>query len=101
MLCLPGSPGAAWLGFVALARPLLRVLHGWTVPVPAFRARQAEFLERPEEDTILVPGVVYDTAAGLEFRRRGEGWPALGILEPSLGRSSRDPHITVELLPRE
>jgi len=99
VVCLPGSPGAAYLGFAALGRPLLRALHGWTSPIPAFTARLAETLPPAAEETLLVAGVVQETAAGLEFHRRGQGWPALGMLAPPPAGSEPDPHITVELLP--
>lgn len=100
VLCLPGSPGAAFLGFAALARPLLRALHGWSQPVPTFSARLAEPLEPTPDVTRLVAGVVVDTSHGLEFRRGGPGWPALGMLVPSRERGHRDPGIAVELLPQ-
>ena len=100
-VCLPGSPGATYLGFAALARPLLRALHGWTTPIPAFTARLVEPLPPAAEETVLVTGVVQQTAAGLEFHRRGQGWPALGLLAPAPAGSDPDPHITVELLPAE
>jgi len=98
VVCLPGSPGAAYLGFAALGRPLLRALHGWTSPIPAFTARLVEPLPPAAEEMVLVAGVVQETAAGLEFHRRGQGWPALGMLGPSPAGSKPDPHITVELL---
>ncbi len=99
ILCLPGSPGAAFLGFAALGQPLLRALHGWGQPVPAFTARLGEPLPAAREETLLVSGVVADTGAGPEFRRRGQGWPALGILAPLADGSGGPPHITVEPLP--
>ncbi len=99
ILCLPGSPEAAFLGFAALGRPLLRALHGWMQPMPAFTARLVEPLEAAAEETLLVSGVVADAGAGPEFRRRGQGWPALGMLAPLADGSSRPPHITVEPLP--
>jgi molybdopterin molybdotransferase len=101
VVCLPGSPGAAYLGFAALGRPLLRALHGWTSPIPAFTARLVEPLPPAAEETVLVAGVVQQTAAGLEFHRRGQGWPALGLLAPAPAGSDPDPHITVELLSQE
>jgi len=101
VVCLPGSPGAAYLGFAALCRPLLRALHGWTSPIPAFTARLAEPLPPAAEEMLLVAGVVQETAAGLEFHRRGQGWPALGMLAPSPAGSEPDPHITVEFFPQE
>ncbi len=100
IVCLPGNPGAAFVGFAALVRPLLRALHGWADPIPAFAARLAEPLEPAREETLLLTGVVHGTVGHLEFRRRGCGWPALGILPPSAKRE-RDQHITVELLPQE
>ena len=99
VICLPGSPGAAYLGFAALGRPLLRALHGWTSPIPAFTARLAEPLAPAAEETLLVAGVLQETAAGLEFHRRGQGWMALGMLVPSAAGSDPDPHITVEPFP--
>ncbi len=99
ILCLPGSPGAAFLGFVALARPLLGALHGWAQPIPAFTARLAEPLAPTQEETLLFSGVVGEEGGALEFRRRGQGWPALGILAPVAVGESRVEHITVELLP--
>jgi len=101
VVCLPGSPGAAYLGFAALGRPLLRALHGWTSPIPALTARLVEPLPPAAEETVLVAGVVQQGAAGLEFYRRGQGWPALGLLGPSPAGSEPDPHITVELLAQE
>lgn len=101
IVCLPGSPGAAFLGFAALARPLLRVLHGWAQPVPAFTARLAEPLAPSREETLLFSGVVQEEAGSLEFRRGGRGWPALGILAPLPAGERRDPTIIVELLPQE
>lgn len=101
VLCFPGSPGAACLAFAALGRPLLRGLHGWSWPLPAFAVRLGEPLEPAGEDTRLVLGVVRDGAEGLEFRRQGQGWPALGMLAPLSADEPRDPTITVELLPRE
>lgn len=101
ILCLPGRPGAAFLGFVALARPLLGELHGWPQPVPAFTARLAEPLEPSQEETLLFSGVVQEEGGALEFRRRGQGWPALGFLAPLPAGERRDPTITVELLPQE
>lgn len=101
ILCLPGSPGAAFLGFVALGRPLLRALHGWAQPAPAFTARLAESLAPMQQETLLFSGVVQEEAGLLEFRRRGQGWPALGILSPSAGGERRVEHIIVELLPQE
>ncbi|MGH7533954.1 MAG: molybdopterin molybdotransferase MoeA, partial [Gemmatimonadales bacterium] len=83
VLCLPGSPGAAFLGFAALGRPLLRALHGRSGPVPAFAARLAEALEPRRDVTLLVAGVVRERTGRLEFHRRGQGWPALGLLAPS------------------
>lgn len=99
VVCLPGNPGAAYLGFAALCRPLLRALHGWASPLPAFRARLAEPLPPAGEETLLVVGVVRETGAGLEFHRRGQGWPALGMRAPSSAGSDPDPHITVEPFP--
>lgn len=99
ILCLPGSPGAAFLGFAALARPLLRALHGWSEPLPAFSARLAEPLEPRRDETLLVAGVVRENAGRLEFRRRGQGWPALGLLAPSAVPATPDSQVTVELLP--
>lgn len=81
--------------------PLLRALHGWTSPLPAFRARLAEPLPPAGEETLLVAGVVRETAAGLEFHRRGQGWRALGMLAPCPAGSDPDPHITVEPFPAE
>ncbi|MBI4734589.1 MAG: molybdopterin molybdotransferase MoeA [candidate division NC10 bacterium] len=101
ILCLPGSPGAAFLGFVALGRPLLRALHGWAEPIPAFTARLAEPLASTPEETLLFSGVVEEEGGALEFRRRGRGWPALGILAPLSADERRDPTISVELLPQE
>ena len=101
VVCLPGSPGAAYLGFAALCQPLLRALHGWTSPIPAFTARLAEPVSRAGEEMLLVAGVVQETAAGLEFSRRGQGWPALGMLAPSPAGSDPDPYITVEPFPVE
>jgi molybdopterin molybdotransferase len=101
VLFLPGSPGAAYLGFAALGRPLLWALHGWTSPMPTFTARLAEPLSHTGEETLLVAGVVQETAKGLEFCRRGHGWPALGLLGPSPAGPDPDPRITVELLPQE
>jgi molybdopterin biosynthesis enzyme len=101
VLCLPGSPGAAYLGFAALARPLLRALHGWASPIPAFSARLADPIEPAAEETFLVAGQVGETAEGLEFRRRGQGWPALGMLAPSPAGSGPDPCISVEFFPQE
>jgi molybdopterin molybdotransferase len=98
VVCLPGSPGAAYLGFAALGRPILRALHGRTSPMPAFTARLVEPLPPAAEETVLVAGVVQETAAGLVFHRRGQGWPALGLLAPSPAGSEPDSQITVELL---
>jgi molybdopterin molybdotransferase len=99
VVSLPGSPGAAYLGFAALGRPILRALHGRTSPMPAFTARLVEPLPPAAEETVLVAGVVQQTAAGLEFHRRGQGWPALGLLAPSPAGSDPNPHITVEPFP--
>ncbi len=99
ILCLPGRPGAAFLGFAALARPLLRALHGWSEPVPGFTARLAEALEPHPNVTLLLSGVVRERAGRLEFHRRGQGWPALGLFAPSAARATPDSQITVELLP--
>lgn len=101
IVCLPGNPGAAFVGFAALARPLLRALHGWPEPIPALAARLADPLEPAREETLLLAGVVQETAGHLEFRRDGRGWPALGILPPSAGGEGQDRRITVELLPQE
>jgi molybdopterin molybdotransferase len=101
VVSLPGSPGAAYLGFAALGRPILRTLHGWSAPIPAFTARLTEPLPPAVGETLLVAGVVRETGAGLEFHRRGQGWPALGMLAPSPAGSQSDSHITVELLPQE
>jgi molybdopterin molybdotransferase len=101
IVCLPGSPGAALLGFVALVRPLLRALHGWSQPIPSFSARLAEAVQPASQETILVSGLVRDVGGGLEFLRRGHGWPALGLVPPSGPGQVRDPFITVELLPSE
>ncbi|MBI2455175.1 MAG: molybdopterin molybdotransferase MoeA [candidate division NC10 bacterium] len=101
ILCLPGSPGAAFLGFVALGRPLLRALHGWAQPIPAFTARLVEPLAPTQEETLLFSGVVEEEGGALKFRRRGQGWPALGILAPLSADERRDPTISVELLPQE
>jgi hypothetical protein len=50
---------------------------------------------------LLVAGVVQETGAGPEFRRRGQGWPALGMRAPSPTGSDPDPYITVEPFPVE
>jgi molybdopterin molybdotransferase len=99
VLCLPGSPGAAYLGFAALARPLLRGLHGRSQPIPTFEARLGDPVEPAAEDTVLVSGVVRDTTSGLEFLRRGQGWPGLGLLPPSGVRQFEESRIAVEPLP--
>jgi molybdopterin molybdotransferase len=101
VVCLPGSPGAACVAFAALIRPLLRALHGWPGPIPAFTARMAEPPEPAREETLLLAGVVQGMADHLEFRCHGQGWPALGIVSPSAGGACRDRQITVELWPQE
>ena len=101
ILCLPGSPGAAFLAFLALGRPLLRALHGWEQPVPALTARLAEPLETAPEEARLVAGVLCEGPAGPGFRRGGQGWPALGILAPAATGGGRDGRISVEPLPQE
>lgn len=101
ILCLPGSPGAAFLAFLALGRPLLRALHGWEQPVPALTARLAEPLEPAPEEARLVAGVLCEGPAGPGFRRGGQGWPALGILAPAATGGGRDGRISVEPLPQE
>lgn len=99
ILCLPGSPGAAFLAFVALGRPLLRALHGWGPPVPALMARLVAPVASSHEEAVLVSGVVQEVGGRLEFQRNGAGWPALGILATSAGSQGRAREITVELLP--
>ncbi len=101
ILCLPGSPGAAFLAFLALGRPLLRALHGWEAPIPAFFARPTEPLEPAREEARLVAGLLCQGVGGLEFGRGGPGWPALGILPPAAAAGARDGWISVEPLTQE
>jgi hypothetical protein len=67
--------------------------------VPAFVARFAEALEPRRDETLLVSGVVREKAGRLEFHRRGQGWPALGLFAPSAVPATPDSQVTVEPLP--
>jgi len=67
VVCLPGDPGAALIGFEVLARPVIQVLAG---AEPVFRPSvRAHLLE-----TVYSPGGLREFRAALVAERRGGGY---------------------------
>src|SRR5215813_6840017 len=67
IICLPGDPGAALIGFEVLARPVVQVLAG---AEPVFRpAVRAHLLE-----TVYSPSGLREFRPALVAERRGGGY---------------------------
>src|SRR5205823_4029448 len=80
VVCLPGDPGAALIGFEVLARPVIQVLAG---AEPVFRPSVRAHLLAPGWPAVLADGPVTlrpyhraDARAWSEVRRVNERWLA-------------------------
>jgi len=96
--CLPGSPGAAWVAFHALARAAIHRMLGRPGGGLRVEAASESALEKPLGVVGLFPGRLRTEGGRLRFARAAAEATALAVVPEEVGAVAAGSPVPVEWL---